>query len=74
MRHESGILQIQCATQKGILPIKERKWKRIPAYPSFRGRTLATGISKFVMRMLRHYDQVERDTDGAVHWDTINPK
>ena len=26
------------------------------------------------MRLLRQYDQEELETDGAVHWNTINPK
>ena len=29
-----------------------------------------TAISKLVMRLVR-YDQEERETDGAVHWNTI---
>ena len=27
-----------------------------------------------VTRMVRHYDQEERESDAAVHWDTIGPK
>ena len=38
-------------------------WKFILAYPPLKVRTLSTAIS----------DQEERETDGAVHWDTINP-
>ena len=53
--------------------IKERKWN-IPAQPSFRGGTLATTISKFVMRLSRRHDQQERDSDGGVHWDTVHSR
>ena len=31
-------------------------------------------LNKFVMILVRNYDQDERDTDGAVHWNTISPK
>ena len=43
-------------------------------HQSFKGKSLSTAISKLVMRCVRHYDQEERETDGAVHWDTIKPK
>ena len=36
--------------------------------------TLRAQTSKFVMRFVSHYDQDERETDGAVHWNSINPK
>ena len=26
------------------------------------------------VKLLRHFDQDERETDGAVHWDTIRPE
>ena len=29
---------------------------------------------KWVMRLVRHYDQDERETDGAVHWNSMGPK
>ena len=31
-------------------------------------------VSKLVMRMERHYDQDERETDGVVHWKSMGPK
>ena len=62
-----------CCT-KGITPTNERKWKIILACPSFKGRSLSAAISKLVTRLVRHYDQEERETDGAVQWDMINPK
>ena len=60
-------------TQRTI-PTKERKWKILPAFSSSKGRSLSTAISKLVTRLVRHYDQEERQTDAAVHWDTIRPK
>ena len=27
-----------------------------------------------VTRLVRHYDQEERQSDAAVHWDTMRPK
>ena len=35
---------------------------------------LKTAISKFVMKLLRHCDQEERDSDGAMHWDSIHSR
>ena len=32
---------------------------------------LPTVISKMVTRLARHYDQGERQSDAAIHWDTI---
>ena len=34
---------------------------------------MAVAVSKMVTRMLRHYDQDERQPDGSRHWDTIGP-
>ena len=51
--------------------MKERKWTSIPPYPASKGRTLSTEISKWVMRLIGHFDQ---DADGAVHWNSIHPK
>ena len=54
--------------------MKERKWESIRACPSFKGKSLSTAISKVVIRLVRHKDQEERETDGAVHWNTMSPK
>ena len=37
-------------------------------------KSLSTPISKLVMRLVHHQHQDERETDGAVHWNTMNPK
>ena len=34
---------------------------------------MAVAVSTMVTKMLRHYDQDERQTDGSRHWDTIRP-
>ena len=57
-------------TKRTILT-KERKWKIIPAYSSYNGGSLSTAISKMVTRLVRHYDQEERQCVAAVHWDAI---
>ena len=59
---------------KEVLLIGERKWNDIPACQDFRGHTFEAEVSKLVMRLVRHYDQDERETDGAVHWNSMGPK
>ena len=49
-----------------------KEWKVIPANSSD-GGALPTAVSKMVTRMVRHYDQDERQSDAALHWDTIRP-
>ena len=62
-----------CFTKEIIL-MEERIWKSILANEPYKYRSLSAAISKMVMRLLRHYDQDERDIDGAVHWNTMSPK
>ena len=48
-----------------IIPMNERKWIDIePAEPSFS----AYEVSKKVIHLLRHSQQVQREDDGAVHF------
>ena len=54
------------------IPTTERKWTVIPANSSH-GGALPTAVSKIVTRMVRHYDQDERQSDAALQWDTIRP-
>ena len=54
------------------IPTTERKWKVIPANSSY-GRALPTAVSIMVTRLVRHYDQDERQPDAALHWDTLRP-
>ena len=58
---------------KETIPVGERKWNYIPACKSFEGDSLSAEISKLVMRLVRHHDQDERETDGAVHWNSMVP-
>ena len=50
-----------------------KKLENILNYPSYSERSLSSSISKMVSKLIRHFDQEERQTDGAVHWDTIKP-
>ena len=59
---------------EGGIPIEERLWNDIPACQQLRGYTFDAEVSKLVMRLVRRYDQDERETDGAVHWKLIGPK
>ena len=43
----------------------EGKWKIIPAYSSYKGRSLSTASSKMVTRLVRHHDQKDRQSDAA---------
>ena len=68
----SVIANQACLFTHRTIPTTERKWKVIPANSSY-GRALPTAVSKMVTRLVRHYDQDERQPDAALHWDTIRP-
>ena len=55
---------------------RERKKKTWEIILEFEGPhpPLQTAISKFVMKLLRHCDQEERETDGSEHWDSVHVK
>ena len=57
-----------------VILIEGRKWNDIPACQHLRGHIFEAEVSKLVMTLVRHYDQHERDTDGAVHWKSMDPK
>ena len=59
---------------KEVIPVEERKWNDVLAYKKFKGNTLQAEITKLVMRSGRRYDQDERETDGAVHWNSMGLK
>ena len=63
-----------CNYSEEVILIEERKWNDILACKHFNGNTFETEGSKLVMRLVRHYDQDERETDGAVHWGSMGPK
>ena len=58
---------------KEEIPVGERKSNDIPACRSFNGESLSAEISKLVMRLVRRYDQDEREVDGAGHWNSMGP-
>ena len=43
-------------------------------HEKFKGHTWESSISKLVMNLVRHSDQQEGETDGAVHWKSMGPK
>ena len=53
-------------TQRTI-PTTNRKWKVVPVNSSY-WRALWIAVSKMVTRMVRHYDQDERQSDGSLHF------
>ena len=58
-----------------VIPSEEKKWNDISACQySQRKKLLKAEVSKLVMRLVRHYDHNERETDGAVHWNSTGPK
>ena len=57
--------------EKSIILVKERKWKKYSCLSIVQRNN---ALNKFVMILVRNNDQDERDTDGAVHWNTISPK
>ena len=63
--------QASLLTQRTI-PTTEMKWKVISTNSSY-GGALPTAVSKMVTRMVRRYDQDERQSDAALHLDTIRP-
>ena len=57
-------------TQRTI-PTTERKWKVVYANSSY--GALSIQDPKMVTRMVRHFDQDERQSDASLHWDTTRP-
>ena len=56
--------------QKTVIPRGEPKWITIDANPSPRSG-LPAKVSKMVTKMVRHYDQDEREEDGSYRWETV---
>ena len=55
--------------KKTVTPRGERKWITIDADLSPRNG-LRTKVSKMVTKMVRHYDEDEREEDGSRNWET----
>ena len=56
------------------MPTEGRKWNDILANSNVKGITFESAVSKLVMKLVRHYDQEEREADGDVHWKSMAPK
>ena len=56
------------------IPMGQGKWIDIPANTWHQEDARSTEISKFVMRVGRHFDQDEREFDGVVLWDSMGAK
>ena len=59
---------------KEVILVGERKWNDFSSYKSFKGESLQAEISKLVVRLVLRFDQDERETDGAVHWNSMGLK
>ena len=59
---------------KEVIPVEERRWNDVPAYKYLKGNTPQADNTKLINRLVRRYDQDERETDGAVHWHSMGPK
>ena len=68
MRRSPKFRRVQCT-------LPQEKGCGMPFLPAnLMMDTLSNEISKLVMRLVPHYDQDERETDGAVHWNSMVPK
>ena len=55
-------------------PKKNSCWRlevELVACRSFNGESLSAEISQLVMRLVRSYDQDEKEVDDAIHWNSI---
>ena len=69
-----GIQTSHMYYSKEVILIEERKWNGISAYRHFKRNTFQAENAKLVMRLVRRFDQDERETDGAVGWNSVGPK
>ena len=56
-----------------LVHTKNHSYNREEVFPanSSNGGALPTAVSKMVTRLVRRYDQDERQPDAAIHWDAI---
>ena len=64
----------QCRRSKDHTLIDTKEWIDLTANVCCHKYQLETGISEFVMRLVRHMDLQERESDEAVHWKSMGPK
>ena len=73
MRSSPNSTDPVCYTKEEIR-VGERKWNGFLPLRSFDGDSLKAEISELVMRVQCCDDQDEREMDGAVHWNSMDPK
>ena len=59
---------------ENFIQIDKRKWDDILACEDVARKTLAWKVSKLVVNSVRRRDLAERETDGAVLWNSMRPK
>ena len=59
---------------ESFIPSEERTWTDIPVNENFKGHTLEFSISNLSVKLVRHHDQEERETDGVGHSKSIGPR
>ena len=64
----------QCRRSENHILIDNREWIDIIANAKSHQYPLENRISKLVMRLARHVDLQERESDGAVDWKSMCPK
>ena len=64
----------QCSHSEDHIPIHEREWIDILANEYSHEHHLETRIEKFALRLVRHMDFPERESDGAFRWISITSK
>ena len=65
MRAPSAFLTAKRLFTQRTIPTTKRKWKVILANSSC-GGVLSKAVSKMVTRLVRHYDQDERQSDASL--------
>ena len=72
MRRSPKFRRIQCTIRKKPFLLKKGSGM---TFLLARTETLFSAeVSKLVMRLVRRYDQDEREIDGAVRWNSMVPK
>ena len=66
-------LRTKSSYTKQEIPKEDRILTTIPKCQKCKRDSFETCISKCVTNIVRHHDQDERETDGAMHWNVILP-
>ena len=64
----------QCRQSEDHIPIDKREWIDLTANEKKSYVSVGNPYLEFVMRLVRHVDLQERESDGAVHWTSIGRK